>query len=362
MKLARILTRIAPLALLLQLVAPFGAQAAESTSRSLTLGSSGASAVTTYVFSFKPGTSGNIGAIKFEICDSPLEVAGCVNTGGSSGESFTSNGASIQSQSGISGFTAGTGSPAAPTANTFWITNGTPQNIPSSTAVTVTFQNVRNPSAANTQFYARMTTYSDSAGSAEVDFGGVAVGTANQISVTGTMPESLIFCVGTSGTDCSNITGSSVALGVFSPLATNTGTSLMSASTNAGFGYNITITGTTLTSGANNIPAMGTQSLNSAGCAPSCSSTVGTSQFGSNVRANAAPGIGADVSGTGSATGFGGYNTVNSFRYFNGDTVASSAGITKSNLFTNSYIVNVGGDQAAGVYSATMTYICTATF
>jgi len=226
----------------------------------------------------------------------------------------------------------------------------------------VTFQNVRNPSAANTQFYARMTTYSDSAGSAEVDFGGVAVGTANQISVTGTMPESLIFCVGTSGTDCSNITGSSVALGVFSPLATNTGTSLMSASTNAGFGYNITITGTTLTSGANNIPAMGTQSLNSAGCAPSCSSTVGTSQFGSNVRANAAPGIGADVSGTGSATGFGGYNTVNSFRYFNGDTVASSAGITKSNLFTNSYIVNVGGDQAAGVYSATMTYICTATF
>ena len=362
MKLARILTRIAPLALLLQLVVPFGAQAAEVTNRSLTLGSSGGSAVTTYAFSFKPGTSGNIGAIKFEICDSPLEVAGCVNAGGSSGESFTSNGASIQSQSGISGFTAGAGSPAAPTASTFWITNGTPQNIPTSTTVAVTFQNVRNPSATNTQFYARMTTYSDSAGSAEVDFGGVAVDTANQIVVTGTMPESLVFCVGTSGTDCSNITGSAVALGVFSPLSTNTGTSLMSASTNAGFGYSITIAGTTLTSGANTIPAMGTQSLNSAGCSPSCSSTAGTSQFGSNVRANTTPSVGANVSGAGSAAGFGGYNTVDSFRYFTGDTVASSAGVSKANLFTNSYIVNVGGDQAAGVYSATMTYICTATF
>jgi hypothetical protein len=36
--------------------------------------------------------------------------------------------------------------------------------------------------------------------------------------------------------------------------------------------------------------------------------------------------------------------------------------VTQANLFTNSYIVNVGGDQAAGVYTGTMTYICTATF
>jgi hypothetical protein len=42
--------------------------------------------------------------------------------------------------------------------------------------------------------------------------------------------------------------------------------------------------------------------------------------------------------------------------------VASVAGVSAANLFTNSYIVNVGGDQAAGVYTATLTYICTATF
>jgi hypothetical protein len=176
------------------------------------------------------------------------------------------------------------------------------------------------------------------------------------------MPESLVFCVGTSGTDCTNITGTAVNLGTFSPLATNTGTSVMSASTNAGSGYAIVINGTTLTSGANTISAMGTQSLNSSGCAVSCTSTIGTSQFGSNVRANTTPSVGADVTGLGSATGSGGYNTVNSFRYFTGDTVAGVGGVTKANFFTNSYLVNVGGNQAAGLYAATMTYICTATF
>jgi hypothetical protein len=341
---------------------PLTAQAVAVTSRSVTLGSSSASAVTTFAYSFKPGTSGNIGAIKLQICDSPIETAACVNAGGSSGESFTSNSASILSQSGISGFVAGSGSPPAPTANTFWITNGTPQNVNNTTQVTVTLQNVRNPSATNTEFYARITTYSDSAGTSEVDFGGVAVSTAQQITVSGVMPESLIFCVGATGTDCTNMTGSAVDLGVFSPVATNTGTSVMSASTNAGFGYVITINGSTLTSGLNSIAAMGTQSANSAGCVPSCTATTGTAQFGTNVRLNTTPAVGADVSGLGTATGFGGYNTANSFRFFTGDTVASVGGVTKSNLFTNSYIVNVGGDQAAGVYSATMTYICTATF
>jgi hypothetical protein len=81
-----------------------------------------------------------------------------------------------------------------------------------------------------------------------------------------------------------------------------------------------------------------------------------------NNVASAGGAFGADVTGTGTATGSGGYNAGNSFRFFTGDAVAGAAGVTKANLFTNSYLVNVGGDQAAGVYSATMTYICTATF
>ncbi|HSX02728.1 MAG TPA: hypothetical protein VLI05_05455 [Candidatus Saccharimonadia bacterium] len=365
--LQRALGGVAGLSLLMAMLSPLSASASgQLASRSLTIGSSGASAVTTYTFSFKPGTSGNIGAIKFELCDSPLEATSCANAGNSSGVSFTSNSASLSGQTGIAGFAAGTGTPPAPTANTFWITNGTPQNVSNSTTVTATFQNVRNPSAANKQFYAKVTTYSDSAGSTEVDFGATAVDTANQIQVSGTMPESLVFCVGTSGTDCTNMTGTTVSLGTFSPASTNVGTSLMAASTNAGFGYVITLTGATLTSGSNTIAAMGTQSLNSAACSPSCTSTTGASQFGSNVRANnvasAGGAFGADVSGSGAGVGSGGYNTANSFRFFSGDTVASASGPTNANLYTNSYLVNVAGSQAAGLYTATMTYICTATF
>ncbi len=356
----KIIKKVLLLGACLSSLSPFAVSAAPLSSRSLTLGSSDPSAVTTYIFNFKPGVTGNIGAIKFEICDSPLQAVACVNSGVSSGVSFTSNSASILSQSGISGFTAGTGSPPAPNINTFWITNGTPQNIPTTTMISVTFQNVRNPAAPNKQYYGRMTTYSNSAGTTEVDFGAVAVDIASPIIVSGTMPESLVFCVGTSGTDCTNITGSAVSLGVFSPVVTNTGTSVMSASTNAGFGYVITISGTTLTSGANTITAMGTQAPNSGACTPSCTLATGTSQFGSNVVANT--GVGANVSGAGSATGFGGYNTSNAYRYFSGDKVASAGGPTNSNLFTNSYVVNVGGNQAAGVYTATMTYICTSTF
>jgi hypothetical protein len=353
-------------ALTLTSLIPLATQAAQPDPRSLTLANTAPAAVTTYTFSFKPATSGNIGAIKFQLCDSPLEAIACANTGSSAGESFTSNSASIQSQAGISGFTPGTGTPPAPGANTFWITNGTPQNVASSSTVTVTLQNVLNPSAGNSEFYGRITTYSDSTGSSEVDYGAVGVSTSNQIVVSGTMPESLVFCVGTSGTNCTNIAGSTVNLGTFSPATTNTGTSLMSASTNAGSGYVITITGTTLTSGSNTISAMGTQTANSSGCAVSCAVTTGTSQFGTDVRANniasAGGSFGSDVSGTGTALGVGGYDTANTFRFLNGDIVASASGVTNSNLFTNSYVVDVAGSQAAGLYSATFTYICTATF
>lgn len=362
MKSKSIFNRIAAFGILYSLFLPFGLQAASSTSRSVTIGSSAVSAVTTYAFSFKPGTTGNIGAIKFELCDSPLEATGCSNAGDSSGVSFVSNSASILSQSGISGFTSGAGSPPAPTTNTFWITNGTPQSVTTSTVITLTFQNVRNPAVANKEYYGRATTYSNSSGTTEVDFGAVAISTASQLAVSGTMPESLVFCVGITGTDCTNMSGTAVSLGVFSPVATNGATSVMSASTNASFGYVITLVGTSMASGANTIAPMGTQSLNSAGCSPGCSATPGISQFGTNVRANTAPTIGTDVSGSGTATGFSGYNNVNNFRYFAGDTVASVSGVTNSNLFTNSYIVNVSGSQAAGVYTATMTYICTATF
>jgi len=312
------------------------------------MGSSAAGASTTHTLAFTVPTTGNVGSIKFEYCDTAY--APCVTPTG-----LVTTGVSLSAQSGATGFTIVNAANGAP-----YITRAA-SSIAATTAVSYTLSTVTNPTPTNSEYWIRITTYSstDTTGSS-TDVGVVVLNTVNQVVLTGIMPESLVFCVGTSGTDCSNITGSAVALGVFSPVATNYGTSLMSASTNAQYGYAITITGTTLSSGVNTIPAMGTQTLNSVACLPSCTSTIGSSQFGSNVRANA--GVGADVTGLGAAAGSGGYNTVNSFRFFGGDKVAGIAGVTKSNLFTNSYIVNVGGDQAAGTYSATMTYICTATF
>lgn len=347
---SKVFVRVAALGLVASMLAPLGAQAAQVTSRSLTLGSSGASVVTTHTIAFTIPTTGNVGSIKFEYCDTAY--AACVTPGG-----LSTTGATLSAQSGETGFTIVAGSNGAP-----YLTR-TATSVTGPQAVSYTLSNVTNANTANTEYWVRISTFvSTNASGGAVDTGVVTYNTASQITVSGTMPESLVFCVGTSGTNCTNITGTAVSLGVFSPTATNTGTSVMSASTNASFGYAITLTGTTLTSGANTITAMGTQTLNSSGCAVSCTSTTGSSQFGSNVKANTTPAVGANVSGTGTATGSGGYNTADSFRFFSGDTVASVAGVSQANLFTNSYIVNVGGDQAAGVYAATMTYICTATF
>lgn len=367
MKIKNLITKIGLTGLLIYMAMPMMVDAAGSLSnRSANISTSAAAATgVTYTVKFNAGTAGNVGSVKFEICDSPLETVGCAGTGDSSGASLAAGGLT----GGFAGtnwstptWTKGaqTGPGASGTSVKFAASAQT--SVSTSDQATVTLTNVVNPTASNKEFYLRITTYSDTGYVTEDDYGAVALDTANQITVSGTMPESLVFCVGTSGTDCSNITGTSVNLGTFSPVGTNTGTSLMSASTNAAFGYAITVNGTTLTSGSNTIPAMGTQTLNSAGCSPSCSSTTGVSQFGSNVKLNTVPSVGANVSGAGTAAGSGGYNTANSFRFFSGDTVAGVGGVTSANLFTNSYIVNVGGDQAAGVYTSTMTYICTATF
>jgi hypothetical protein len=81
-----------------------------------------------------------------------------------------------------------------------------------------------------------------------------------------------------------------------------------------------------------------------------------------NLTANTSPSVGAVKTGGGSAIVQSNFNGANAFRFFSGDSVASSTAPTNSNTYTVSYIVNVAGDQAAGVYSTTMTYICTGFF
>jgi hypothetical protein len=229
------------------------------------------------------------------------------------------------------------------------------------------------PPSYNCTFFVRLSTYaSTNATGSPIDTGVVSASIAQQISLTGQMPESLIFCTGGAVTavssipDCSTATSGAVSFNqLFSPTDTATAISQMAASTNAGAGYAITVNGVTLTSGSNTITAM----------SAATTGTHGLSQFGMNLVANTLstsnPIVGSNVAPAANGTNYKGqavapYNTPDTFKFVTGNIIADSynggAGGTDAQIFTISYIVNVPGSQPAGTYTSTLTYICTPTF
>ncbi len=323
------------------LLAPELAWGAGLTARSDALSTSLVSVTTAHVISFTTATGASIGSIGFQFCTTA--TAGCSVPGG-----FISTSATLTAQSGATGFSIQNGVNGAPyiTRSAAVISGGTP--------VSYTISNTTNPNTPNQTFYVRITTYTGADGATgPVDTGTVAVSTAQPINLTGVTPEILVFCVGiTIAGNCTTATGNSIDFGDFDTLATRSATSQMQATTNAANGYSITVNGTTLASGFNTIAALGVQTA----------STTGVSQFGLNLRANGTPAIGSEPSGAGSGTYTANYGAADQYRFVTGDSVASAAAPTDPNTFTASYIVNIAGSQAAGVYTATMTYICTAAF
>lgn len=339
----RLKNLLAVLAVSLLCLSPQLAAAAQLTSRSMAESNSAGGAPSAHTFKFTTATSATIGSIGFLYCTSA--TGACTTPAG-----LLTTSATLTQQNGATGFSMVNGTNGAP-----YIMQSPGVLIAPGTALTYTLSNITNPTPNNSEYYVRITTYTGSDGATgATDTGVVAVSTATPLSFTGTTPESLIFCVGTSiTTDCSTVAGSSVDFGVFSPLSTSTGNSVMQSSTNAGNGYNITVNGTTLASGANSIPFMTSM-------APSA---TGTSQFGMNLRSNTTPiNFGADPSGPGSGNYAPGYNTVNQYQLQTGDTVATAPGPSDTNTFTSSYVVNIKPSQAAGVYTTTLTYVCTANF
>ncbi len=331
---------------------PFTVQAAEITNRKVTLSDSGGAATgVTYTLtsSALPTTGTPVKSVDAQICDAASGTCNAV-TG------FSSSSSTLAVQpSGLgcaSGWTVNTA-----TSTKLRILDAACASNPSG-SVSIQWGAVVNPTATNLTFFLRVTTYSDSAWTTPLDTGVIAASTSQAISLSGTMDESLVFCTGTSitGQNCGTVAGTSVAFGTFSSSSTKTGTSVMAASTNGAGGYSITINGGTLTCGAcagsPTITALSSQTA----------SSTGTSQFGANLRVNTTPSFGADPTGSGSGTYTANYGTANQYRFVTADSVASASGATNANTFTVAYIVNVPGSQAAGTYTATMTYICTATF
>ena len=343
---------------------------AQLTSRSLTLqdgttdGGSKPGGTVKDLFAFTTATTANIGSIEFQYCD----TAGGTCSG-PTGLSVSS--ATITNQTGAgSAFTL-----TGVSANDFYITRSA-ASLTASTAVTFQFSNVVNPSATNHSFYVHITTYtSTNATTGATDIGTVGASTATQIVLTGTMPESLIFCSGATITntggvpDCSTAGGGSISFNqLFSPADTATATSQLAASTNAGTGYAITVNGTTLTSGSNTVTAMTTSSSGDLG-------VRGTSQFGLNLEPNttttSTPAVGTAIAPAANGTNYKaealtGYSSIDHFRFVSGATIADSAsggaGPSDIETYTVSYMVNANGAQAVGTYTTTLTYICTATY
>ena len=340
-------------------------------------------------FEFTLPTTGTLGSITFEYCDKAGPSASFPNCTRPAGISTTS-----------ATFTNGSG-PAFVNINPIQtdpvnnaVDNGVIlDRVPASGggATVITLNDVVNPSAENTTFFIWIKSYASDDGTGSiVDEGTVAASTTSDggITVTGRMPESLVFCTGGSvdtnpgggvgvpgsGTpvtadggipDCSTATAGAVVFDkLFSPTDTAVTHSQMAASTNADNGYVITYQGTTLLNGSTPIPEIG---------AVAEASAPSTGQFGINLVANTTPASGMDIDeasdGTNlKAAALSPYNTADQFAFVanSAEDIASSsnggAGPSNSQIMTVTYMVNVPGNQPAGVYQTTITYVCTAYF
>lgn len=352
-------------------------------------------------FSYTIPSANDLGSIKYQYCTTAAPVpngTGCIAPAG-----IDLSGASVESDAGtIAGFTTvvtsneddDTGSSTP--INTITLEKASPAPVSAGGTVIVTLADVVNPTSEMT-FFVRISTYGTTDGTGgSIDAGTVAAATSYQINLSGTMPESLVFCAGASVSltntvpDCGTVANGDVAFDrLFSPTDTALATSQMAASTNAGQGYAITVNGPTLTSGSNTIAGMSTNDT----------SKHGVSQFGMNLVANDgsaytnAPNLSdmsaalepnaADIT-VGSdgvnlnGRAYPGYDAGASlavpdphngtFKFNTGDVVADSGYNTgtpigsDSQIYTVSYIANVPGNQPAGSYTTTLTYICTPTF
>jgi hypothetical protein len=284
------LARLTVLVMLAWLLLPVaGVSAAQLNNRKLTLGSSQGNTATTWTFQFDPGATTALNGITFEVCDAASGTCNAPGSWTNAGSAFASLTYNGSAQSGW----------ALDNASGLLRIKNNASVATTSSPIVATFNTVTNPNTTNETFYVRILTYTGDDYAGQLDSGVVAASTAQQITVNINNPESLVFCVGTSitGQNCGTISGSTITLPDASTTATRSGTSVMAASTNGVSGYSITVSGSTLTcaacAGAPTIPALPSQT----------NSLVGNSQFGINLKANTTPSVGANVSGSGSATG-----------------------------------------------------------
>jgi hypothetical protein len=313
--------------------------------RKIEILSSSAAVTTIHLFEYDIVTTGIVGSLEFEYCSNdPFPGQPCTAPTG-----LDVSSAVLDSQLGETGFSI---SIADSTINKIILTRVPVAVTPGQ--VRYQFSNVVNPDTLGS-YYVRLGTFVTVNGSgSRTDTGGLAFSINTGINIGAYVPPILIFCLGGSitGTNCATSTNANLNFGEFSEFQTKSGTTEIVAGTNGVGGYTISVTGNTMTSGNNIIPALAVQS----------GASTGNARFGFNLVNNAVPNVGADVIGVGTGVPTAEYDDPNLFKFLSGDLIANSPFSTDLNKFTISYIVDIDPGQPPGVYTTTMTFICLATF
>lgn len=154
------------------------------------------------------------------------------------------------------------------------------------------------------------------------------------------------------------VTDASADFGYFSPSTPATATATFEVVNYTSYGYAVQIIGDPPTFGSNQIDAL----------ASNAASAPGSEQFGLNMVANTTPAVGANPDNGTAPNDFGfgeaapNYDTADSFRYVEGETVAVAPKSSGKTVYTISYLVNVGSRTAAGAYTTNHSVVVTGTY
>ncbi len=302
--------------------------------------------VTDYKVSFTYSTTTTVGSVDMLFCTSPIPDDPCYVPVG-----LDLSNVSMGVQTGETGYDVQVKSP-----NHIVLSRATPAVV-DAVASSYTLHNVKNPTDDVRPFSIRLSTHSDSAANNPViDLGSVVGGLNNGIFIETQVPPTLMFCLGQEvSVDCSDVDGVNYHdMGNLAADTTLTAQSQMSVGTNATSGFAITVNGTSMKAGNNVIDAV---------AAIPTTSITGKNQFGINLVKNTQPEVGGDPDGDDSvAAAAANYDQPNRYFFRDGDVVASSPHVSLLKRFTVSYIVNTDPNLRAGVYSTTITYICSGRF
>lgn len=333
--------------------------------RSLNIANSEPGIATSYKITFTYNNQGvyttTVGSIDMLFCldpipserisaQNPVDHHPCVPPAG-----INVSNAVLTAQTGETGFTVHTLPTSDPTHTYHLVLTRTPGAV-SETPSTYTLGNIINPTQTDESFAIRMSDYASTDTSGPlINLGSIVTQANPGVFLETQVPPMLIFCMGAQvSLNCTSVSGGWYTdMGTLDANNTLKATSQMAAGTNASGGYVITVNGPTMAAGTNFIQPLMSPTV----------STPGNSQFGLNLRANSDPNLGSDPDGDfTNATPMPNYDTPNEFTYKDGDVVAGAPNVSLMRRFTVSYVVNSPQNLRPGVYTTTVTYICSGRF